>query len=207
MMDQNRSVVIIDDVGTPGHDKDRKGNKVLLGILSILIVAIIGLTVGVVAVVNQKDKIAMSPEDNSSSAGTAGSLSSENSSDTSQEVLDELSLTSEFNLAISSLSTTDSQSYLDAKMQEYADSPRMQYRLKLMKAWVYVNDDQVENGLEVIADTDEETLDDRQKLDYYDLMVRVYEELGDEEKVADYGAKWRAIYADIFGTDGETGEL
>lgn len=71
MKEENGSVVV-DDVGAPNQKDNSKGDKLLLSILSILMVAIIGLAVGLVAVINRKVEVADSPtgsEEHSSQEG------------------------------------------------------------------------------------------------------------------------------------------
>lgn len=151
-------------------------NKVLIGILIFLILAIVGLTVGIVIVSLRKN------EDESLAEDTA-------------QILDDA------NDEISPMTVGEAVEYLDAKILEY-DGTEATEGLMIMKMNVYINGGEPEEALAVALMVDENKLSDAAKMDYYMALGKIYEALGDEKMANDFYDRYILIYNEIFGGGG-----
>lgn len=136
---------------------DKRKNRILVVILSVLCVAIVGLTAGIVVVAKPW----------------------ENGNDTETEVSDEEFL-SNVNTALSNLTTGAGAEYLDGLITEYADT-NLAVKLSIMKVNLYINDGNGEQALAAAAGIDEAALEGRELLDYYSARMNIEELLGNEE--------------------------
>ena len=171
--------------------KSRLSNNALWIILGVLILLIIGLIIGIVVVkVNHKDT--------QPTIGDPAMLSDE----VIQQVTEDNEKVYEINKIITPMSTEDSIAYLDEQLPTYAGTS-MEYQIKILKVGVYINSDMPEEALNLINEIDENALNPREKMKYYDVMSVIYDKLGNEEERQNYNNKWVEQHEIIFGKESE----
>ena len=170
-------------------------NKVLLIVLGVLILVIIGLIIGVVVVNMNGGREVAKVEENVNQGET---VSATEKTEEQKRTEDEMTIVNAINQEIQPMEDmAEVQSYLDQKVEEYAGES-VQPRIKMMKVWVYVNDNQPEEALAMAEGITEEEQDDSQKMNYYAAMAKIYDGLGDEEKAQSYQDQWKALYDKLY---------
>lgn len=155
----------------------RSGNGMLIGILSFLVLVIVGLVVGIVVVNMQKKD------------GPQKAVK------TNEEIIDEVLDT------IEPMSVEDSEKYLDEKLKEYSGT-ELEFRIKMMKINVYVNGEEFKNAIAISDIIDDKNLNNEEKMEYYKALIKVYNGIGDEEKVNSLKDKYFIIYNEVFDGGG-----
>ena len=168
-------------------------NNVLLGVLGLLLIAIVGLVVGV-AIPKQKDGGVVGEEPGETTEYEPGTINDP----VMQERESDFVLMSEINDVIKPLSTEDSIKYLDQQMNEYEDDSSMQYRISIMKVNVYLNDNMPNEAMALLNAIDVEDLDNNQSMDYYKALTKANEELGNEEERQAAEDQYFALYYQVF---------
>ena len=151
--------------------EERSSNKLLVGILSGLILVIVGLVIGIV-VVNNTPKI----------------IVLENEGEIVNGILD----------AMIPMTVEEAEDYLDDQLVEYAGTSVVQ-KIKIMKVNVFVNDGFFNDAIVVANDIDEKDLDTREKMDFFAAMAAAYDGVGNVEEYNYYSEKYMAVYTSIFG--------
>lgn len=155
----------------------RSGNGMLVGILSFLVLVIVGLAVGIVVVNMQKKD---GPQEVAK---------------TNEEITDEILDT------IRPMNVEDSEKYLDEKLEEYSGT-ELEFRIKMMKINVYVNSEEFENAITISDIIDDKDLNNKEKMEYYGALIKAYNGVGNEEKVNDLKDKYSIIYNEVFDGGG-----
>lgn len=154
--------------------EERNTKKSLAIVLGILCVAIIGLVVGIVVV---------------------------NTSVVTEEIKDDDEIVNNVLVDILPMDVDEAEIYLDEKLKEYSDS-YMQFKLKMMKINVYLNDNRPENAIVAATNIDDNYLDDEQKMDYYTALFKAYRQIGDAENEQFYIDKYLDVYNKVFDGGG-----
>ena len=103
----------------------------------------------------------------------------------------------ELNEQIVPMSVEQAEEFLDGKLKEYAGTD-MEYRIKVMKIWVYNNEGQYQNGLNLAQQLDVNQLNDLQKVDYFRVMWVTYDGLGDSAQASQYEKQWQELHDKVF---------
>lgn len=176
-------------------------NGVLWGILGILLIFIVGLGVAIAI-----------PKGGEESTPQQQIVAEEEEYDgffgekTVQRQTDDSTIVAELNAAIEPMSADEAIAFLDEQQEPHAGTSTA-HRIEIMKVWVYINDGRPEEAMELMEQIDENDLDERQLMDYYNVISRIYYDLGDETQGDEYAAKSSEIYINNFGTDGDDGTV
>ena len=103
----------------------------------------------------------------------------------------------ELNNQIIPLSMEEAEDFLDGKLKEYAGTD-MEYRIKVMKIWVYNNEGHYQNALDLAQQINVNQLSDLQKVDYYRVMWVIYDGLGDSAQASQYENQWQELHDKVF---------
>ena len=156
----------------------RSGNGLLVGILLVLVVAIVGLVVGIVMVNLQREE--NSPE----------------------IVVKDDEIVNEILNTIRPMSIDESEEYLDGKLEEYKGTS-LEFDIEMMKINVYVNGGRPADAIAVAAIVNDEKLNDEEKMQYYMALSKAYEDVGDkEESDYYYFKKYLVVYNRVFDGGG-----
>lgn len=155
----------------------RSGNGLLVGILLVLVVAIVGLVVGIVMVNLQREE--NSPE----------------------IVVKDDEIVNEILNTIRPMSIDESEEYLDGKLEEYKDTS-LEFDIEMMKINVYVNGGRPADAIAVAAIVNDGKLDDEEKMQYYMALNKAYRAIGDDENANYYRDKYFVIYDEIYDGGG-----
>lgn len=191
----------------------KSGNALLLGILGFLCVVIVGLGIGVVAtfVLKGKEAEEISPADDSVwdnrnvEIGEDGQVDWETVPDDigltgeeQEQISEDFEIINEINYEIYPMSLEDCMSYLDNKLEEYKGTS-LEFRIRMIKVWVYVNKDMPTEAKEVFDEIDENTLSEHEKVDYLDAKWQIYDKLGDSESSTAYNQEYQKQYYKVWG--------
>ncbi len=155
----------------------RSGNGLLVGILLVLVVAIVGLAVGIVMVNLQREE--NSPE----------------------IVVKDDEIVNEILNTIRPMSIDESEEYLDGKLEEYKGTS-LEFDIEMMKINVYVNGGRPADAIAVAAIVNDGKLDDEEKMQYYMALNKAYRAIGDNENANYYRDKYFVIYDEIYDGGG-----
>ena len=103
----------------------------------------------------------------------------------------------ELNTQIIPMSVEQAEEFLDGKLKEYAGTD-MEYRIEVMKIWVYNNEGQYQNALGLAQKIDPDQLSELQKVDYYRVMWVINEGLGNNTQASQYENKWQELHNKLF---------
>ncbi|MBQ8985050.1 hypothetical protein IJ076_00610 [Candidatus Saccharibacteria bacterium] len=95
--------------------------------------------------------------------------------------------------------------YVDKQIQRYTGT-NLWARLVMLKAQLYVENEQYDLALETALKVNEDDVEDDFKFSYYNMMHKIYYLKKDDAKVQEYDDKYWAFYNQQFGTDGITDE-
>jgi len=177
-------------VGKPKLGKKRIQKRILVGVLSALLVVIVGLIVAIVVVNLNSGKTEVGE------GGGNGSGEVVEDVDPNQIVLDGI------REEIGTMSGVDAEMYLDEKIEEYQGT-ELDYDVKLIKVYYFYNAGQFACALNLLQQIDKESLSQYELMEYYAAMRDVYRGLEDTQNSAYYQDLYLAVYLEIF--DGGAG--
>ena len=166
--------------------------KPLVITLSILCVIIAGLVIAILAVSRPWD----GGDEEGATCGGNGNETSEQRDDRIAEKISEVAEQA------NGMSFDEAIEYLDREINNYAGS-EYEYGIRMVKIYLLLNNGESSEALEEAKKIDAENgkLDEEQLLDYYNIMMRIYGELGDDTMMIYYQDAYSGMYRAVHGED------
>lgn len=173
------------------QNEKHRGNKLLWGALGVLLVAILGLAVAVVVVTTTKGQ---------QQEEIADTGSEEEVLSPAEQAAADYAKVDDINRQLGPMSVEEAQAYLDKQLPQYLGTS-MEFRVRMMKLWVYINDGWYDDALALAETMDEESYEGQDKVDYYNALIATYAGLGNEDMRKAYMQKRSEQYMIMYGEE------
>lgn len=172
---------------------ERKRKKLVIALI-IMAVVIVGLVVAIL-VVAQPWKSGSQCE----GGNTENSLTPE---EVIRQKLDEMSAKVDEVTAVTSEMEYDAAlEYVNNKIEEYAGT-EFEFGMRMIKMYLLINNGEESLALEEADKIETETLYAEQQLDFYNVMIRASQGVGDEYMAQYYQDLYTTLYQYVYGEEG-----